>query len=241
MKVQANFEKAYWQLEPTLFDDKKELAAATLRPIALNYIEQKSPRLPKALVRSINQLKKRDDIVISKPDKGSGVWPFVLCQIWLRSLLSEPSINDETKFKPVYLERPSTRERPEKHYHPLQEKEKRRDFVFRRILSKHIADTVCQKGSRLAHLYGLPKTHKEQLAIRPVLSATGTYKYALAKWLDENRNRCQLATTPASKSGYQTSTFQIQRQSFWTNWWCSDEFPPRATHGEHVCVLSRRS
>ena len=73
MKVQANFEKAYWQLEPTLFDDKKELAAATLRPIALNYIEQKSPRLPKALVRSINQLKKRDDIVISKPDKGSGV------------------------------------------------------------------------------------------------------------------------------------------------------------------------
>ena len=68
---------------------------------------------------------------------------------------------------------------------PLLEKEKHLDSVVRRILPKHIADTVCQKGSRLAHLYGLPKTHKERLAMRPILSATGTYNYALAKWLDE--------------------------------------------------------
>ena len=73
MDVQANFEKAYRKLEPTLPDDKKELATATLRSIALNYIEQTGPKPPKALVRSINQLKKRSDIVISKPDKGSGV------------------------------------------------------------------------------------------------------------------------------------------------------------------------
>ena len=29
------------------------------------------------------------------------------------------------------------------------------------------------------------KTHKEKLAMRPILSATGTYNYKLAKWLDE--------------------------------------------------------
>ena len=40
-------------------------------------------------------------------------------------------------------------------------------------------------GSRLARLYGLPKTHKEKLAMRPILSATQTYNYALAKWLDD--------------------------------------------------------
>ena len=45
--------------------------------------------------------------------------------------------------------------------------------------------TVCEKGSRLAHLYVLPKTHKTTLAMRPILSATGTYNYALAMWLDE--------------------------------------------------------
>ena len=37
----------------------------------------------------------------------------------------------------------------------------------------------------MAHLYGLPKTHKEQLAMRPILSATDTYNFPLAKWLDE--------------------------------------------------------
>jgi len=56
---------------------------------------------------------------------------------------------------------------------------------IQRILLKQIADSVIQKGSRLAHLYGLPKTHKKQLAVRPILSATGIYNYKLAKWLDE--------------------------------------------------------
>ncbi|XP_073258104.1 uncharacterized protein [Porites lutea] len=156
---------------------------ATLRSIALNYIDRKGPRPPKALVRSINQLKKRDDIVISKPDKGSGV--VVMNKSDYIRLLSEASINDETKFQPVSLQRPRTKGRPPKHYHPLLEKEKHLDSVVRRILPKHIADTVCLKGSRLAHLYGLPKTHKERLTMRPILSATGTYNYTLAKWLDE--------------------------------------------------------
>lgn len=89
--------KAYWQLEPTLCDDKKELAAATLRSIALNYIEHKGPRPPKALMRSINQLKKRDDIVIRKPDKGSGV--VVMNKSDYVRLLSEASISDETQGK----------------------------------------------------------------------------------------------------------------------------------------------
>ena len=183
MDVQASFEKAFWKLEPTIPEDKKELATATLRSIALNYIERKGPRPPKALVHSINQLKKRSDIVISKPDKGSGV--VVLDKSDYVRLLSEASINDATKFKPVDSERPRRRGRPPKHYHPLLEKEKHLDSVVRRILPKHIAELLCPKGTRLAHLYGLPKTHKKHLAMRPILSATGTYNYALAKWLDE--------------------------------------------------------
>ena len=88
-------------------------------------------------MRSINQLKKRDDIVISKPDKGSGV--VVMNKSDYIRLLSEASINDETKFQPVSLERPRTKGRPPKHYHPLLEKEKHLESVVRRILPKHIA------------------------------------------------------------------------------------------------------
>ena len=65
------------------------------------------------------------------------------------------------------------------------EKEQQLDSAVRKILPKSIADKICGSGSRLAHLYGLPKTHKENLSMRPILSATGTYNYELAKWLDE--------------------------------------------------------
>ncbi|XP_078355722.1 uncharacterized protein LOC144640479 [Oculina patagonica] len=181
--ILANFEKAYWKIEPTLPDDKKDLAAATLRSIALNYIERKGPKPPKILLKSINQLKKRDDIVITKQDKGSGV--VVMDKSDYFRLLCKASINDLTKFTPVAPERPTTRGRPPKYYHPLFEKEKHLEAVVRRILPKEIANSVFKKGSRLAHLYGLPKTHKERLAMRPILSATDTYNYPLAKWLDE--------------------------------------------------------
>ena len=100
-------------------------------------------------------------------------------------LLSEASINDTTKFKPVESDRPSKVGRLPKHYHPLLEKEKHLESVVHRILPKHIADLLCPKGTRLAHLYGLPKTHKKHLAMRPILPATGTYNYTLAKWLDD--------------------------------------------------------
>ena len=102
-------------------------------------------------------------------------------------LLCEASINDQTKFTPVGLERLMTRGRSPKYYHPLFEKEKHLESAVRRILHKEIAYSLCKKGSRLAHLYGLPKTHKERLAMRPILSATDmyTYNYVLTKWLDE--------------------------------------------------------
>ena len=182
--IQASFEKAYWRLEPLVTDvGQKELACATLRSIALQYIERKSPTPPKSLVRALNDLKRRNDIIISKPDKGSGV--VVMDKDEYIRLLSEASINDSTKFTPVDKERPKTKGRPPKYYHPLLEKEKQLNAKGRQILPRMIADQLCPKSSRLAHLYGLPKTHKEQLSMRPILSASGTYNYPLAKWLEE--------------------------------------------------------
>ena len=56
---------------------------------------------------------------------------------------------------------------------------------MQRILPKPITDSLIQKDSRLAHLYGLPKTHKKKLAVCLILSASGAYNYKLAKFLDE--------------------------------------------------------
>ena len=87
-------------------------------------------------------------------------------------LLSEASFNDSSELRAVPLERPSGKGRPPTYYHPLLQKEKEYESLNRRILPKPIADTVCPTGSRLAHLYGLPKTHKDWLVMRPILSAT---------------------------------------------------------------------
>ena len=176
MDVKASFGKAYWKLDPALPEEKKELAAATFRSIALNYIERKGPRPPKPLVKAVNELKRRDDIVITKPDKGSGV--VVMDRTEYIRLLSEASIADTSKFIPISNERPNITILYYRKKNILSR-------VVRRILPKQVADKVCSKGSRLAHLYGLPKTHKPQLAMRPILSAQGRYNYALAKWLDD--------------------------------------------------------
>ena len=182
-EIKASFESTYRALEYSLDEDKKELTVTTLRSIALNYIEHRNSSPPKTLLRSINQLKKRDDIIITKPDKGTGV--VIMDKSEYTKLLNEASINNAEKFKSVSLERPKSRGRPPKHYHPLLRKEKELETAVRRILPKDIADSICPKGSRLAHLYGLPKTHKPQLGMRPILSATGTYNFKLAKWLNE--------------------------------------------------------
>ena len=83
-------------------------------------------------------------------------------------------MNDTSKFHTVPLERPKGKGKPPKYYPLLLEKEKLVKSTVRRILPSAIADSVQPTGPRLAHLYGLPKTHKRQLEMRPILSAKGT-------------------------------------------------------------------
>ena len=85
--------------------------------IALNYIQRKSTNPPKALVKALNRLKERDDIVITRPDKGSGT--VVMDKEEYLRLLRQASIADTSKFTPIDPNRPKTRGRPSKHFHPL--------------------------------------------------------------------------------------------------------------------------
>ena len=100
----------------------KELAVTTPRSVALNYIEQKIPRPPKALLVAIEELKRRDDIVIPKANKGSRVVERDKRE-YLR-LLSDASVNDTSKFRAVPIEKPKSKVRPPKYCYPLIEKEK---------------------------------------------------------------------------------------------------------------------
>ena len=65
----------------------------------------------------VSSYRKRDDIVISKPDKGSGV--VIMDKEQYISLLKDASVNDHTKFRAVPSEKPKGNGRPPKYYHPL--------------------------------------------------------------------------------------------------------------------------
>ena len=134
-------------------------------------------------MKALNALKKRDDIVIIKPDKGSGI--VVMDKSEYILLLSVASIDDATKFAHVDDKRPNLRGCPPKHYRTLLQKEKDVHSILHPIPPEDVATSLSPKTSRLAHLYGLPKMHKGKLSMRPILSATGTYNFNLAKWLEE--------------------------------------------------------
>jgi len=129
-------------------------------------------------------LKRGDDIVVTKPDKESGVMVDLDKDEYLQ-LLADASINDVTKFRMIEPDRLKCRGRPPKHYHSLVQKEKELESLVRQILPTAMDESVRPAASRLAHLYSLPKTHKKKLAMRPILSATQTYNYVLAKWLGD--------------------------------------------------------
>ena len=155
--VMAALEKAYWNIEPHLAsNDMKELTATTLQSVALDYTNQKGLRPPKSLLKAIEELRNRDDIVGTKPDKGSGV--VVMDKSKYLHLLSEASINDTSKFRPVDTQRPKTRGGPVKYYHLLLQREKQISAVIPKVPSKPIADSIRPNGSRLANLCGPLKT-----------------------------------------------------------------------------------
>jgi len=135
IEVKASFEKAYWNLERHLSsENSKELAAATLRSVALNYIQRRGPKPPKTFLTAIEQLKRRSDIVITKPEKGSGV--VVMDKAEYIRLQSDASINNTDKFCAVPLERQNLKGRPPKYYHPLLQRKRPYNLLYAEFFQK---------------------------------------------------------------------------------------------------------
>ncbi|CAF1444202.1 unnamed protein product [Adineta steineri] len=73
-------------------------------------------------------------------------------------------------------------------YDPTIERERRlRNLLYRLIkqclINEQFWNTAKPTGSKPGRLYGLPKIHKDDIPLRPVLSSIGTYNYGLARAL----------------------------------------------------------
>ena len=139
-------------------------------------IDSRDFPMHKECFRAINLLQKNDDIIVTKPDKGSGI-----------ALLNKSNyvdkinkiLDDQSKFRrpgPVFSNDNTTN---------IESRLQKRllDLVKADLMPKWIYDTIRPTGSQRSRMYGLPKTHKEGTPLHPILSMTGSSHHELGKWL----------------------------------------------------------
>ena len=118
----------------------------------------------------LQRLRKDKSIIITRPDKGRGM-VIMNKNDYLSKM--HAILNDSSKFKCLFVDPTITRENSLANL--LRRLKKQGHFSEQ---SHHMARP---SGSNPGRLYGLPKIHKDNVPLRSVLSAIGTYNYGLGK------------------------------------------------------------
>ena len=183
-EVKAEFELFWGQLsrqQPISYDRQKS-CKAVLAGIAEKYTCQKVDKtgfpLRQEHFHAIRQLKQDTNIVITRPDKGNGV--VILSRDDYVSKMNDV-LSQEDKFKKIG---------PADEYDTtLQQERALQSFLLRAVRNKHLTSEVYDRirpvGCTRPRMYGLPKTHKPNAPLRPILSMVNAPQHALAGWLTE--------------------------------------------------------
>ena len=126
--------------------------------------------LPKRYKIALNELKNDKSIRISKADKGSKMVIMDHDQYVrkIKSLLADTNVYKKVRQSPLKM--------------------MQQDFNkgLKSIINKYNADQLKIYTSRLPslpYIYGLPKIHKNNIPMRPIVSNINSPSYKLAKWL----------------------------------------------------------
>ena len=116
-----------------------------------------------------------DNILILRPDKGNGI---VLVDRTNYCSKMDDIISDRSKFKPM-------KDDCLKLIFRLEDKLNRflRNLKSLDVIDENCVSQMFTSSSQPGILYGLPKVHKDNYPLRPILSAIGTHSYKLAKYL----------------------------------------------------------
>ena len=128
--------------------------------------------LSKEEFQAFQRLKKRDDIVFCKPDKGNGV---VILNKTDYNRKIQALINDKSKFKQLKEDPTEKRELCLQKY--------LRYLKNLGAFSEEVLNQIRPCGSNPSRIYGLPKLHKDNVPLRPIVSGIGSYTHKLAKYL----------------------------------------------------------
>jgi len=126
-------------------------------------------------LKTLKDLSKNPDVIITKPDKGQGV---VLMN---RSDYVKKKVDDILKDKTKFSQIPN---KPESLI--IKNEDKLNSFLRKlkkeEVINESTYSSLFTSGSRPGILYGLPKIHKANLPVRPILSALGTINYNVSKF-----------------------------------------------------------
>ena len=124
----------------------------------------------------IKTLRQDSSLVITRPDKGSGV--VILNH---HDYVDKMSVilNDKDKFEKLgpVATHDSTVSLETKFQKKLVK------WVKNGVLPKNVASEIRPSGSIRSRLYGLPKTHKADIPLRPILSMVGSSQHKTSKWI----------------------------------------------------------
>jgi hypothetical protein len=178
IETQAQFERFFEQLS-------KETAASTedegwLKAKLVDIERQyritpscQSNLLTADHIRALKELRSNENIIILNPDKGSGV---VLLDMASYCDKMKPILDDRTKFVPDDTDDNTA----------TLEQEVSREIQLLlegHFISEDLARTLRPRGTQMPQMYGLPKIHKPNVPLRPILSMKNSPQHELAKWL----------------------------------------------------------
>ena len=182
--IQSEFELCWEQLSelPPVTEERKHDCRTAMAEICRQYTNQKPDTrgypLNKQHFDTIRELRKNNEIIITRPDKGNGV---VLLSRDDYVQKMETILSDLTKFCRIG--------KVEEHDRTVQQERALQAFLLRAKNNKHLSKDVYERirpvGASRPRMYGVPKLHKKGTPLRPILSMVNAPQHAMAKWLTE--------------------------------------------------------
>ena len=172
-KIFAEFEVLMGQLFHLSSKLKKCLSALKAK---LNHLAHAFCGTQIDLIHLIKSLRSNDEIIITKPDKGQGVVILNKSDYITNMNLI---LDDASKFQ--LLGPVGTNDNTAK----IEAKIQRRLLQLSNggVMLESVYKEIHPTGSLRSRLYGLPKVHKKELPLRPILSTVASFHHALAKYL----------------------------------------------------------
>ena len=123
----------------------------------------------------LQNLSENPNIIVTRPDKGQGV---VILNKQDYVDKTQEILKDQTKFSRIHADPLrimfQLRDKMNNYLETLRGKKK---------ISSETYNHLYISSAKPGILYGLPKTHKTNIPIRPILSAINTFNYKLSKFL----------------------------------------------------------